>query len=152
MSELEDELKEVKIHQIMTKDIIAAGPSNKFSQAFQFFCERNINHLPVCENGEIIGVISNKDMMRHVYKHLVVDKKTDIAALDNDLKLTDVMTPNPFSVSANTTVLAVKEIFAKAPFNFLPITHEGKLVGVVTPKDIMQMRIIHIDGSQYGGY
>jgi hypothetical protein len=25
-------------------------------------------------------------------------------------------------------------------------------VGLVTPKDLMQMRIIHIDGSQYGGY
>jgi predicted transcriptional regulator len=46
MSELDDELKEVKIHQIMTKDMIAASPSNKFSQAFQFFSERNLNHLP----------------------------------------------------------------------------------------------------------
>lgn len=36
MSELDDELKEVKIHQIMTKDMIAACPTNKFSQAFQF--------------------------------------------------------------------------------------------------------------------
>lgn len=152
MNEIEDELKEVKIHQIMTKDIIAASPSNKFSQAFQFFCERNINHLPVCENGELLGIISNKDMMRHVYKHLLIDKKTDITALDNELKLTDVMTPKPFSVSANISVLAVKEIFSKAPFNCLPILHEDKLVGLVTPKDLMQMRIIHIDGSQYGGY
>jgi CBS domain-containing protein len=152
MNEIEDELKEVKIHQIMTKDIIAASPSNKFSQAFQFFCEKNINHLPVCENGELLGIISNKDMMRHVYKHLVVDKKTDITALDSELKLTDVMTSKPFSVTADTTVLAVKEIFGRAPFNCLPVTHEGKLVGIVTPKDLMQMRIIHIDGSQYGGY
>ncbi len=152
MNEIEDELKEVKIHQIMTKDIVAASPSNKFSQAFQFFCEKNINHLPVCENGELLGIISNKDMMRHVYKHLLIDKKTDITSLDNELKLTDVMTSKPFSVSANTTVLDVKEIFGKAPFNCLPVTHEGKLVGLVTPKDLMQMRIIHIDGSQYGGY
>ena len=152
MNEIEDELKEVKIHQIMTMDIIAASPSNKFSQAFQFFCEKNINHLPVCENGELLGIISNKDMMRHVYKHLLIDKKTDITSLDNELKLTDVMTSKPFSVSANTTVLDVKEIFGKAPFNCLPVTHEGKLVGLVTPKDLMQMRIIHIDGSQYGGY
>ena len=152
MNEIEDELKEVKIHQIMTKDIVAASPSNKFSQAFQFFCEKNINHLPVCENGELLGIISNKDMMRHVYKHLLIDKKTDITSLDNELKLTDVMTSKPFSVSANTTVLDVKEIFGKAPFNCLPVTHEGKLVGLVTPKDLMQMRIIHIDGSHYGGY
>lgn len=152
MSDLNDELSAVKIHQIMTKDVIAASPNNKFSQVFQFFSERNINHMPICENGVLLGIISNKDMMRHVYKHLIVDKKTDIAALDNELKLTDIMTKNPMSADVNTSVLQVKDTFAKSPFSCLPITHEGKLVGIVSPKDIMKMKIIHIDGSDYGGY
>lgn len=152
MSDLNDELREVKIHQIMTKDVIAAAPSNKFSQAFQFFSERNIQHLPVCENGVLLGILSNKDMLQHVYKHIIVDKNTDLSSLDEKLKLTDIMTKNPVTVTADTTVIEVKEIFGKAPFNCLPITHEGKLVGIVTPKDIMKMRIIHIDGSGYGGY
>ena len=152
MSELDDELKEVKIHQIMTKDMIAACPTNKFSQAFQFFSERNVNHLPVCEDGVLLGIISIKDMMHTVYKHVIVQKKTDMAELDASIKITDIMTRNPATVTADTSVLEVKEIFGKAPFNCLPILHEGKLVGLVTPKDLMQMRIIHIDGSQYGGY
>ena len=152
MSELDDELKEVKIHQIMTKDMIAACPTNKFSQAFQFFSERNVNHLPVCEDGVLLGIISIKDMMHTVYKHVIVQKKTDMAELDASIKITDIMTRNPATVTADTTVLEVKEIFGKAPFNCLPILHEGKLVGLVTPKDLMHMRIIHIDGSHYGGY
>jgi CBS domain-containing protein len=75
-----------------------------------------------------------------------------MAELDTSIKITDIMTRNPTTVKAETTVLEVKEIFGKAPFNCLPILHEGKLVGLVTPKDLMHMRIIHIDGSQYGGY
>jgi acetoin utilization protein AcuB len=152
MSDLNEELSKVKIHQIMTKGVIAANPSNKFSQVFQFFCERNINHMPVCEDGVVVGIISNKDMMRHLFKNMVIDKKTDINTLDAELKLSDVMTKSPQTLDVETSVLQVKEIFAKAPFSCLPITHQGKMVGIVSPKDIMQMRIIHIDGSDYGGY
>jgi acetoin utilization protein AcuB len=152
MTNLNEELSKVKIHQIMTKGVIAANPNNKFSQVFQFFCERNVNHMPVCEDGVVVGIISNKDMMRQLYKHVVMDKKTDLAALDEELKLADVMTKNPQTADVETSVFQIKEIFAKSPFNCLPITHEGKMVGIVSPKDIMQMRIIHIDGSDYGGY
>lgn len=147
-----DNISEIKISQIMTTEVIAANPNNKFSQVFQFFSERNINHIPVVENDILIGIISNKDMVRHIFKHIVVQKKSDIALLDTELKLKDIMTPNPVTVDENTTLIDVKNIFGKALFNCLPVTRDGKLVGIVTPKDIMKMRIIHIDGSDYGGY
>ncbi len=148
-----DNISEIKISQIMTKEVVAANPNNKFSQVFQFFSERNVNHMPVVENGVLVGIISNKDMMKQVFKHIITNKKTDITALDTELKLTDFMTKNVVTVNENTSIVEVKEIFGKAPFNCLPIVQEdGKLVGIVTPKDLMKMRIIHIDGSSYGGY
>lgn len=147
-----DNINEIKISQIMTREVIAANPKNTFSQVFRFFSERNINHIPVVENEILLGIISNKDMMRSVYKHIVLDKNTDISQLDNQIKLTDVMTSNPVTVDENASLIAVKDLFGKSPFNCLPVTQDGKLVGIVTPKDLMKMRIIHIDGSDYGGY
>ncbi|MBL7790211.1 MAG: CBS domain-containing protein [Chitinophagales bacterium] len=154
MSELniDDEFKKVNVHKVMTKDIIAASPNNKFSQVFQFFSERNINHIPVCEDGVIKGIISNKDMMRILYKYIVYGKNSDIAALDEQIKITDIMSKNPMTIDANTNLAEVRELFYKLPFSCLPITYEGKLVGVMTPKDFVKLKIIQIDGSEYGGY
>lgn len=148
----EEELKKIGVHKVMTKEVIAAGPSNKFSQVFQFFSERNINHIPVCENQQIVGIISNKDMMREVYKHIMVEKNTDIVSLDEKVKLTDIMSKNPTTVDANASLLEVRELFYKIPFNCLPVTFDGKLVGILTPKDFVKMRIIQVDGAEYGGY
>jgi len=148
----EEELRKVGVHKVMTQDVIAASPNNKFSQVFQFFSERNINHIPVCENGALLGIISNKDMMREVYKHVVVEKNTDMNLLDEKLKLSDIMSKNPISVDANQSLYDVREMFYKTPFNCLPVTFNGKIVGIITPKDFVKMRIIHIDGSDYGGY
>lgn len=148
-----DNISEIKISQVMTKEVIAANPNNKFSQVFQFFSERTINHMPVVENEKLIGIISNKDMMRVVYKHIIVQKKTDIASLDNEVKLVDIMTKNIVTAHEDTTLIDVKDLFGKSHFNCLPIiNNDSKLVGLVTPKDLMKMKIIHIDGSDYGGY
>lgn len=148
-----DNISEIKISQIMTTEIIAANPNNKFSQVFQFFSEKEINHMPVVEDGKLLGIISNKDMMKHVYKYIIVQKKIDITALDIEVKLVDIMTKNIVTAHEDITLVEVKDLFAKAHFNCLPIVSgEDKLVGIVTPKDLMKMKVIHIDGSSYGGY
>lgn len=154
MSEInfDDEFRKVGVHKVMTKDIIAANPSNKFSQVFQFFSERNINHIPVCEDGVIMGIISNKDMMRILYKYIVIGKHTDITALDNQIKLTDIMSKNLTTIDANMNLAEVRELFYKLPFSCLPVTYNGKLVGIMTPKDFVKFKIVHIDGAEYGGY
>lgn len=152
MSEHDEELKKIGVHKVMSRDIIAANPKNKFSQIFQFFAERNINHIPVCEDGVVKGIISNKDMMRQVYKYIVVDKNTDLKQLDEQLLVTDIMTKDIITVDANKTLYDVRELFYKVPWNCLPVTFNDKLVGMITPKDFVKMRIIHIDGSEYGGY
>lgn len=148
-----DNISEITIGHIMTKDIIAAGPTNIFSQLFQFFSERNINHMPIVENGKLIGIISNKDIVRLLYKYMIVQKRTDIAALDEELKIIDLMTKDVLTATEDTTIVDVKDMFGKQPFHCLPVVNaEGHLVGIVTPKDLMKMKIIHIDGSDYGGY
>ena len=148
-----DSISEITIGHIMTKDIIAAGPSNRLSQLFQFFSERNINHLPIVENGKLIGIISNKDLVRLLYKYVIIQKRTDIAALDEEFKIVDYMTKDVVTATESTTVVDVKDMFGKKPFNCLPVVNaEGQLVGIVTPKDLMKMKIIHVDGSDYGGY
>lgn len=154
MSEInfDQEFNKIGVHKVMTKGVITASPNNKFSQVFQFFSDHNINHIPVCENGVLLGIISNKDMMHQLYRHVVVEKNSNVAELDQKIKLVDIMTKNPVTVDANATLQEVRDLFYKVPFNCLPVVFEGKLVGVFTPKDFVKIRIIHIDGSDYGGY
>jgi predicted transcriptional regulator len=152
MNDYELELEKIGVHKVMTKEVIAANPNNKFSQIFQFFSERNVNHIPVCVDGVVQGIISNKDLMRALYKHVMIEKQTDFAKLDETVKLSDIMSINITTIDANKSLLEVRELFYKSPWNCLPVTHEGKMVGIITPKDFVKMRVIHIDGSDYGGY
>ena len=90
--------------------------------------------------------------MRELYRHVVSEKNTDMNSLDEKLSLTDIMTKDPTTVDADESLFDVRELFYNSPFNSLPIVHDGKLVGIVTPKDFVRMRIIDVDGARYGGY
>ncbi len=57
-------LKEVKALEISTKKIAVIKPSADINQALQKMKEYNFRRLPVLSNGEIIGVITLKDILR----------------------------------------------------------------------------------------
>lgn len=152
LNEYEQELNKIGVHKVMTKEIAVASKNNSFTELFQFFVDRNVNHLPVCNNGVVEGVLSSKDMMRALFKHIMVEKNTEVSTMDQKIKIADIMTKDVTTIDANKSLYDARELFYKKPWNCLPVTHDGKIVGIMTPQDFVKMKIIHIDGSDYGGY
>ena len=50
----------------MTPDVLTVTPSTSLGEALRITREENIRHLPVVENGELIGVISIGDLVKEV--------------------------------------------------------------------------------------
>jgi acetoin utilization protein AcuB len=144
------EISDIKIHQIMTKEVVAANVNNKFSQVLRFFVDRGINHIPVVDDhNTVVGIISIKDMLRTLYKKSIIEKFVDFTTLDSQVSLENIMTKDPVTVDVASSAESVKALLAKVHFNALPITSEGKLAGIITAKDLIKLRIIKIEGSDY---
>lgn len=56
--------KQVLVDSIMTKDLVTVLPTTTVQEAMQIVTNRRIRHLPVLENGKLIGVISIGDLTR----------------------------------------------------------------------------------------
>jgi CBS domain-containing protein len=90
--------------------------------------ERNITGLPVVNDDmTLAGIISEKDVMKLLY---------DIE--DKPGKVEDFMTETSFSFDREGSLIDVAECFVKNHFRRVPITSEGKLVGIVSRKDIIK--------------
>lgn len=59
-----DDPKKVLINSIMTRDLVTVLPSTTVQEAMHIVTEKRIRHLPVLENGKLIGVISIGDLTR----------------------------------------------------------------------------------------
>lgn len=73
---------EVKVGEIMTRDVITIDPAQRLEDCMKEMTARDIRHLPVLENGAIVGMVSIGD----VVKAMIREQETHIAYLETYIK------------------------------------------------------------------
>jgi CBS domain-containing protein len=97
-------------------------------EAARFMMEHNIGALPVLRNGELAGIFSERDIMNRVVA---------IGRMPGTTKISEVMTPNPKSVSVNETVENSLFLMREFGFRHLPIVDGKQLKGLVSLRDVL---------------
>ena len=97
----------------------------------QTVCEmvgRNIGAVPVVHNGKLVGIFSERDLMRRVVAEGRDPKSTCMA---------EVMTDDPLAVGIGEDLETCMTLMRRHGFRHLPVCHEGHLVGIVSLRDIL---------------
>ena len=70
-----DGIKQSKVKDVMTKEIIVASPDDDIEQVEKVMTKNRIRHLPIIESGNIAGIISIGDLVKAQLKDLHVENK-----------------------------------------------------------------------------
>jgi CBS domain-containing protein len=90
--------------------------------------ERNIGAVPVLHQGKLVGIFSERDLMRRVVAETRDPRSTCLA---------EVMTDDPMTVSTFEDLENCTALMRRHNFRHLPVCHEGQLVGIVSMRDIL---------------
>jgi CBS domain-containing protein len=71
--------QDVIVRDIMTADVITVDPSKTVEDCMALVTERRIRHLPVCEEGRLIGLVSIGDLVKDV----IADQEQTIRQLES---------------------------------------------------------------------
>jgi CBS domain-containing protein len=114
------------VHELMNSDITTIQDDQEISFALNILSWKSFHHLPV-ENhrGELVGLITDGILNRHIEE-----------GISNDLLIKDIMLTNVISLSANDTIPTALEIMKENNLAGLPVTFNGKLVGIITLNDL----------------
>ena len=130
--------KNSPISSIMTKQVIVAHLDNKYSQLMEFFNTWQIQHMSITLGEQLIGIVSINDMVSYSYSRLSAGQSVSYASLDAEFDMKQVMTQDPTTVSPTDTIEDAFRILGEGKFQSLPVVENGKLVGIVTNKDLVK--------------
>jgi len=118
----------LKAKDIMTQDVINVKKDTPIYKALELLAKHNISGIPVVGDDMIlVGVLSEKDVLSLFYAHEDEKEKT----------VNDFMTQPAVHFDENESLLDVCDCLANNYFRRVPVTSQGKLVGIISRKDII---------------
>lgn len=99
------------------------------------FQEHCIRHAPVMDDGELVGVVSERDLTRAL-PFVIADLDTP-SAESVDVLISTVMARVPRTCELNDSIDVVAREMQSARIGCMPVMDQGKLVGMVTITDLL---------------
>jgi CBS domain-containing protein len=127
------------VEQIMRSEVVTVTPATPLPQALDLMRHRGVRHLPVVEDGRLVGIVSDRDLKRAMASpatSLAVHELHDLLAR---LPMSEIMTRAVITVPPNVPVEDAARLLALEKISALPVTLEGRLLGIVTETDVLQL-------------
>jgi CBS domain-containing protein len=121
----------MKIAEIMTPDPITIAATAPLSEAIATMSELDVRHLPVVREGEVVGVISDRDLLQAT--GWVLDDELDRAAIF----VADVVEPEPMTLEPEESVAALAQKLFEWGVGCAPVVEDGLLRGIATEIDVL---------------
>jgi acetoin utilization protein AcuB len=119
-----------KIKDYMTESPLTIGFDQTVARAEEMMAQRGIRHLPVLGAGEIVGVVSDRDI-QFIKGVKGVDPRST--------RLDEALTFDPYTVEPDTPLSEVCSVMAKHKYGSAIVAKEGKVVGVFTAIDAFRI-------------
>jgi len=117
-----------KVEVIMMKDLITLRPEDTLTQVSEVFKTKKIHHIPVVEDGKLVGLVTTYDMWRKNVRHEDYDK----------IQIKEIMSKRLIKLEPDSKIGTAAELFLDNRFHALPVVDGEKLIGLVTTFDILR--------------
>ena len=125
------------VKEIMSVSVITIGPEDTLREAVNIMRSKHIRQLPVVEGDRLVGIITDRDTKRATPSVLSGNPEEYDRVLD-ETQVAQFMTREPMTVSPDSDVKALVRIFITQKVGALPVTSNGKIVGIVTQIDALR--------------
>lgn len=127
--------KEVIVKEAMKTNLAIVDPKTSVLDAAKIMKKRKIGNVIVVKNNQPVGILTESDILKKV----VADGKKPEKVSVKDVMSTPVIVSDPY-----ITLEKAMNIMGKCNVRRLPVVENGKLIGIITQKDISRISpILH---------
>jgi acetoin utilization protein AcuB len=128
------------VHERMSKNPITITEDTPINEALQFMRDENVRRLPVLnKKGELVGIVSERDLLYASPSPATSLSIYEIHYLVSKITVGEVMTKDVLNVTEYIPLEEAARIMADNKIGGLPVTRDGKLVGIITESDLFKI-------------
>lgn len=129
----------MKIREIMTPDAQCVGPEETLVDAAALMRQLDVGVLPVCNEGEVVGMITDRD---------IAIRAVAEARPPTTTRVREIMSPGTVFVYEDQDVDEVVHVLEEHQIRRAPVmTHEHRLVGIISLGDIAVDGNVELSGE-----
>ena len=129
------------VQDVMQANVITITPKTTLPHAMRLVQQRGIRHLPVLENGELVGIVSYRDLKRAMASPATSLDVHELNYLLDRLAVAEIMTRAVITIAPMFPVEEAARLMVKEKISALPVTEGGGLVGIVTETDVLELLV-----------
>lgn len=129
-------LTELTAKDVMQPRVETLAVQMTLDEAVQAFSCSHHRGFPVVDEGKLVGIVTQTD----------IAKMRD-RALPGDALLSQIMTPEPVTVSPQASLANVLYLLDRASLSRLPVVEQKKLIGIITRADIIRAEADKLNGE-----
>jgi CBS domain-containing protein len=117
------------VGEVMTKGLLELAAETGLVEAAAAMNDRRVGSALIVEDGRLIGIFTERDVMRAVGSGGI------------DSRVGDWMTRHPETVDADESTQQAAVVMIHGGFRHLPVLDEGKPCGIVSIRDLMRVAL-----------
>jgi tRNA nucleotidyltransferase (CCA-adding enzyme) len=128
------------VSEFMSQKPVACSPDDLIEKVWKLMREKSFAGLPVTEKGKLVGIITQKDLIRDSQTFPTFESEK--GRFRGSPKVSSVMTTNVIAVLPSVKAIRVAKVMVQKNIGRVPVKDkEGKLIGVVDREDVARILI-----------
>jgi CBS domain-containing protein len=120
-----------RLADIMRRDILGVAPEDTIGFAAEQMAERDVGAVVVLDYGRLIGILSERDILRAVAGRVH----------SSEARVREWMTADPMTASPDTAPEEAARVMVENGFRHLPVVEDEQAVGIVSIRDVMRWTV-----------
>jgi CBS domain-containing protein len=135
-------MERTRVRDVMTSPAIVVTPETTLPVATALMKDKQIRHLPVVENGRLVGIISRGDLREASISASINADQYELHFMLNRLTVGKLMARKVVTVTPDAPIVHAAELMTEQKIAGLPVVDpEGAVIGIVTESDLLKMLV-----------
>ena len=132
----------LKVKDVMTKDVFVLHATQTLELVRSLMRIKHVRHVPIVEpDHTFVGLLTHRDLLEQTISHLAQIDEEEQEYLDRHIHIMNIMKTDVTTADPEMDVCSAISLLLENKYGCLPVLAAGKLVGIVTEADFLNLTL-----------